>query len=86
MGSDLAQNTCTSECERPSVHITAIVDGGYFACLEVDDIDPLHEAVMEKGAMMIKELRNEPWGMREFGIRTVGGHRIMFGCPVVEVV
>jgi predicted enzyme related to lactoylglutathione lyase len=61
-------------------------DHSYFAYLEVDDIDQLHEAVMEKGAMMIKELRNEPWGMREFGIRTVDGHRIMFGCRVVEVV
>jgi hypothetical protein len=24
-------------------------------------------------------LRDEPWGMREFGIRTVDGHRIMCG-------
>ena len=27
----------------------------------------------------IKSLRDEPWNMREFGIRTIDGHRIMFG-------
>jgi hypothetical protein len=30
----------------------------------------------------IQPLSNKPWGMREFGIRTVDGHRIMFGSPV----
>jgi hypothetical protein len=30
-------------------------------------------------ADIIKPLRDEPWGMREFGIRTVDGHRMMFG-------
>lgn len=28
---------------------------------------------------MIKRLRGELWGTREFGIRTLDGHRIMFG-------
>ena len=47
-----------------------------------DDIDQLYAAVTARGATLIKELRNEPWNMREFGIRTVDGHRIMFGRPV----
>ena len=51
----------------------------YFAYLEVDEIGAFHQAVTEKGRMVIKPLRDEPWGMREFGIRTVDGHRIMFG-------
>jgi predicted enzyme related to lactoylglutathione lyase len=59
-------------------------DHSYFAYLEVDDIDPLYKAVTEKGAMTIKDLRDEPWGMREFGIRTMDGHRIMFGCPTTS--
>lgn len=56
-------------------------DHSYFAYLEVDAIDRLYEAITTRGGTVIKELRNEPWGMREFGIRTVDGHRIMFGCP-----
>lgn len=28
--------------------------------------------------------RREPWGMREFGVRTIDGHRIMFGQEVGE--
>jgi len=38
--------------------------------------------VKRAGAELIKELRSEPWGMREFGVRTVDGHRIMFGQEV----
>ena len=56
-------------------------DHSYFAYLEVDDIDQFYEAVTARNATLIKELRDEPWGMREFGIRTVDGHRIMFGRP-----
>ena len=55
-------------------------DHSYFAYLVIDDIDELYEALIAKGAEMIKKLRNEPWNMKEFGIRTVDGHRIMFGC------
>lgn len=57
-------------------------DHSYFAYLEVEDIDRLHAEVTAKGAPLTKPLRDEPWGMREFGIRTADGHRIMFGRPV----
>jgi catechol 2,3-dioxygenase-like lactoylglutathione lyase family enzyme len=57
-------------------------DHSYFAYLEVDEIDALSEDLVAKGAELIKELRDEPWGMREFGIRTADGHRIMFGFPI----
>ena len=57
-------------------------DHSYFAYLEVDDIDALYDEVVAKGATLTKKLRDEPWGMREFGIRTVDGHRIMFGRPI----
>ena len=30
----------------------------------------------------MKPLRDEPWGLREFGLRTVNGHRLMFGQPI----
>jgi catechol 2,3-dioxygenase-like lactoylglutathione lyase family enzyme len=54
-------------------------DHSYFAYVLVEDIDQLYEEVTAKGATLIKPLRNEPWNMREFGLRTVDGHRIMFG-------
>lgn len=54
-------------------------DHSYFAYIEVEGIDAYFELVKGKGAEILKELRDEPWGMREFAIRTGDGHRIMFG-------
>ena len=55
-------------------------DHSYFAYLVVDGIDQLYAELTAKGVTLIKPLRNEPWSMREFGVRTIDGHRIMFGC------
>ena len=54
-------------------------DHAYFAYVDVDGIDAFHAAVLARGADTIKPLRDKPWGMREFGIRTIDGHRMMFG-------
>jgi uncharacterized glyoxalase superfamily protein PhnB len=51
----------------------------YFAYLHVKDIDALCESVRAAGAQICKTIRDESWGMREFGVVTVDGHRIMFG-------
>jgi catechol 2,3-dioxygenase-like lactoylglutathione lyase family enzyme len=56
-------------------------DHSYFAYVQVSGIDALHAELAGRGAEFIKPLRDEPWGMREFGIRTVDGHRMMFGQP-----
>jgi catechol 2,3-dioxygenase-like lactoylglutathione lyase family enzyme len=56
------------EC-RDALSPDALGDHSYFAYLEVDDVDA------------VKPLRVESWGMAEFGIRTIDGHRIMFGSP-----
>ena len=58
---------------------TELGDHSYFAYIDVDDIDAYFDAVKEAGAEILKEPRSEPWGMREFAIRTADGHRIMFG-------
>jgi predicted enzyme related to lactoylglutathione lyase len=58
-----------------------IGDHSYFAYLHVDDIDSYAQSVTVAGAKICKTLRDEPWGMREFGVVTVDGHRIMFGKP-----
>jgi len=54
-------------------------DHSYFAYFVVDDVDTDYEQVTARGGEIVKPLRDEPWGMREFGLRTVDGHRIMVG-------
>ena len=56
-----------------------IGDHSYFAYFVVDNVDNYYQTVVDKNAEIIKSLRDEPWGMREFGLRTVDGHRIMIG-------
>ena len=57
----------------------------YVAYLIVDGVDQFFEEVSAGGAEVTSELTNEPWGLREFGIRTPDGHRIRFGEPVLAV-
>ncbi len=56
-------------------------DHAYFAYMVIDGIDSYHKKVVAAGAEIVKPLRDEPWEMREFGVRTQDGHRIMFGSP-----
>ncbi len=59
-------------------------DHSYFAYLVVDDVDGYCAQVLAAGGELIKPLRTETWGMREFGIRTVDGHRVMVGSAVLN--
>lgn len=54
-------------------------DHSYFAYLVVDDAQSYYERARNSGAEIVKGLRDEPWRMREFGLRTIDGHRIMVG-------
>lgn len=54
-------------------------DHSYYGYVTVDDIDALFEEYRASGAAFTQHLATKPWGMREFGIRTVDGHRLMFG-------
>lgn len=75
--------SCTimaGECPN-AIPAGEIGDHSYFAYLEVENVDALHETVRSKGGEICKSLRDEPWGMREFGLRTPDGHRIMFAAP-----
>ncbi len=51
----------------------------YFAYLRVDDADEYYAELKTKGADFLSDIRDEPWNMREFGIRTVDGHRLKIG-------
>jgi catechol 2,3-dioxygenase-like lactoylglutathione lyase family enzyme len=56
-----------------------IGDHSYFGYVVVEGIDELYDSVVAANGDLIKTLIDEAWGMREFGVRTVDGHRIMFG-------
>ncbi|ASC71263.1 hypothetical protein XM38_022150 [Halomicronema hongdechloris C2206] len=59
-------------------------DHSYFGYFVVDDVDDYYGMVTSKGAEIIKPLKSEKWGMREFGVRTIDGHRIMIGQDLEE--
>lgn len=54
-------------------------DHSYFGYLVVDQVDDYHQRATSAGVEIVKPLRDEPWGMREFGLRTADGHRLMIG-------
>lgn len=54
-------------------------DHSYYGYFVVDDAQSYFDEVTANGAEILKALRDEPWGMREFALRTADGHRIMFG-------
>ncbi len=62
--------------------LRGIGDHSYVAYLDVDDIDAYHARAVAAGAEILKPLRDEPWAQREFGLRTIDGHRLMLGQPI----
>ena len=51
----------------------------YFAYVNCEGIDELYNDYKERGVEFIQKISNKPWGLREFGVITPEGHRIMFG-------
>ena len=56
-----------------------IGDHAWFVYVDVDDADSLHAEYQRNGVKLLQEPADTPWGMREFGIETPDGHRIVFG-------
>ena len=69
------------ECpdEKPA---SELGDHSYVVYLTVRGLDALHEELSARGAEVTSKPRNEPWGLKEFSIRTPDGHRIRFGEPI----
>ena len=59
-------------------------DHSYFAYFVVDDVDAEYDKIQTHNVEIIKPLRDKSWGMREFGLRTIDGHRIMIGKDLDE--
>ena len=57
-------------------------DHSYFAYLVCEDIDALYQEFTGKGVSILRPPQDKPWGMREFPLTTIDGHRMMFGQPI----
>ena len=51
----------------------------YFAYIDVDNVNLLYQELRDQQIEILSVPEDKPWGQREFGIRTIDGHRIMFG-------
>jgi len=54
-------------------------DHSYFAYWNVEGVDDLYRELVSNGALVTSAPTNKPWGLREFGLRTPDGHRIVCG-------
>ena len=54
-------------------------DHSYVAYVLVDDVDRFYAEVVARGADVKMPPANQPWGLREFALRTPDGHRYTFG-------
>jgi uncharacterized glyoxalase superfamily protein PhnB len=66
------------ECPS-SIAPAALGDHSYFAYVYVADIDSYHTEILARGADVMHAPQDKPWSLREMPVRTVDGHRIMFG-------
>ena len=64
-----------------AVPASELGDHSYIAYLRVDDVGAFYERAVILGAEIVKPPTDEPWGMREFGVRSPDGHRFMLGQP-----
>ena len=59
--------------------MSACQDHSWFAYLHVRDAQGLFDELRASGVTLWHPLEDKLWGMREFGIVTPDGHRIVFG-------
>jgi uncharacterized glyoxalase superfamily protein PhnB len=66
------------ECsnEKPA---SELGDHSYFAYWNIEGLDQFYQELAARGAFLISEPADKPWGLREFGLRTPDGHRITCG-------
>ncbi len=66
------------EC-TDAIPASKLGDHSWYGYVTVSDASDLFAEYQTSGAEFTQVLADKPWGMREFGIRTIDGHRIMFG-------
>ncbi|MBC7815304.1 MAG: VOC family protein [Planctomycetaceae bacterium] len=71
------------EC-RDEVPASETGNHSYFAHVLVEDVDSLFHAYQQRAAKFLFEVKDQPWGLREFGVETPDGHRLVFGQEIEE--
>ncbi len=71
-------NVMLGECPN-AINPSQLGDHSYFAYINVSDSESLYQEFLSKSVTIRKQLKTEVWGMKEFAIETIDGHRIMFG-------
>lgn len=71
------------ECKE-EVPASATNNHSYFAYVLVTDIDSIYAAAKTNGAEFTQRVADKPWGLREFGVVTPDGHRIMYGQEIAQ--
>jgi uncharacterized glyoxalase superfamily protein PhnB len=46
------------------------------------DVDDLYRELSAKGAIIVSQPADKPWGFREMAVATPEGHRMMFAQPI----
>ena len=82
----VARDSCMimlGECPD-DMHPSQLGCHNYFAYLRVDNVDAFHAELEVKGVTPLDIVADKPWRMREFGIKTPDGHRIMVGQEIAD--
>jgi len=53
-------------------------DHSYFGYYVLEDVDAYAAQITARGAIVSSGPSDKPWGMREMGVHTPAGHRMMF--------
>ncbi len=61
------------------VRLINVYDHSYCSYAFVENVDEIFKEFNANGAEFTQTPSNKPWGLREFGVVTPDGHRIMFG-------
>ncbi len=65
-------------------HELAERSAGQSIWVKVDDADILHEEHRAKGAKIVEEIGERPWGVREYVVEDPNGYRLRFAGPPAE--
>ncbi len=62
-----------------AIPVPDLGDHQYFGYIEFDDIDAYFDEIKDSKVDIMSQPEDKPWDMREFGVRTPDGHRVLFG-------
>ena len=55
------------------------------AYIGVTGVDELHDQCTARGARIVTDLADHPWGLRDFVVEMPGGHRLALGERITQL-